>query len=78
MILKTGEKTIEINQDGVLVDGQQVARGEFSYFFTDQPADSTFHLEPKSQEPVVGMKLVVFQKGEEHPVYQSFPITEIQ
>ncbi|NQT49920.1 hypothetical protein HQ571_04460 [Candidatus Kuenenbacteria bacterium] len=78
MILKTEKNAIDLQEDSVLVDGQSVVRGKFTHFFTDQTADSTFHLDSKGTEPKVGQILVVFQEGEDHPVYQSLPITEIQ
>lgn len=78
MILKTGHITIEVKPNEVLVNGIGLAKGKIRYFFTDQPADSAFHLAPTSSEPKVGFSLVVFVEGEDHPVYHSLPITEIQ
>jgi len=78
MILRTGSITIELRPNEVLVNGVGLSKGKIRYFFTDRPADSTFHLEPTSVEPKVGLCLVVFVEGEEHPIYHSLPITEIQ
>ena len=78
MILKTGQITIELRPNEILVNDVSLAEGKIRYFFTDRPADSTFHLEPTSDEPKIGLSLVVFVDGEEHPIYHSLPITEIQ
>jgi len=78
MILKTAQNSIELRADLVLVDGRPVAKGKVRYFFTDQPAESTDMLEPAVESPKPGQRLIVFCDGEDQPVYQSFPIMEIQ
>lgn len=78
MILVTEKNTIDVQESQILLDGEVFVKDGFSYFFTDQDSDSTFHLEVGNSDPKVGDRLIVFKDGEEDPVYQSLPITEIK
>lgn len=78
MIIVTEKNKIEVKDGKVFIDGETLVSGDLTWFFTDQEADSTFHLDAQRSEPQIGDKLVVFRKGEEHPVYQSEPIVKIQ
>jgi hypothetical protein len=78
MILVTEKNTIEVQENQILVDGEVLVKGILSIFFTDQESDSTFHIDAGRTEPQIGDRLIIFDKGEEHPVYQSLPITEIK
>ena len=78
MILVTEKNVIDVQESQILLDEEVFVKGDFSYFFTDQESDSTFHLDAGRADPQVGDRLIVFKEGEEHPVYQSFPITEVK